>query len=53
MTPRSPAPVAKDGLDTGVLVLLDQRAAAAPVEERTREEAAETASGERIRVLRA
>jgi hypothetical protein len=41
------------GLDTGVLVLFDQRAAAAPVEERTREEAAETASGKRIRVLRA
>jgi hypothetical protein len=41
------------GLDEGILVLFDQRAAAAPVEERTREEAAETASGKRIRVLRA
>jgi hypothetical protein len=41
------------GLDDGILVLFDQRAAAAPVEDRTREEAAETASGKRIRVLRA
>jgi hypothetical protein len=35
------------------LVLFDQRAAAEPVEARTREEAAETANGRRIRVLRA
>ena len=41
------------GLDEGVLVLFDQRSTAAPVEERTGEEAAETASGRRIRVLRA
>jgi hypothetical protein len=41
------------GLDEGILVLFDQRKAAAPVEERTREEAAQTASGKRIRVLRA
>ena len=41
------------GLNEGILVLFDQRTAAAPVEERTREEAAETASGKRIRVLRA
>jgi hypothetical protein len=41
------------GLDEGILVLFDQRAAAAPIEERTREEATETATGKRIRVLRA
>jgi hypothetical protein len=41
------------GLDEGILVLFDQRAAAAPVEERTHEETAKTASGKRIRVLRA
>jgi hypothetical protein len=41
------------GLEEGVLVLFDQRAAAAPVEDRTREESAETATGKRIRVLRA
>jgi len=41
------------GLDEGILVLFDQRASAASVEERTREEAAQTASGKRIRVLRA
>jgi hypothetical protein len=41
------------GLEEGILVLFDQRAAAAPIEERTREEATETATGKRIRVLRA
>ncbi len=41
------------GLDEGVLVLFDQRAAALPVDDRTREEAAQTATGKRIRVLRA
>jgi hypothetical protein len=41
------------GLEEGVLVLFDQRATAAPVEDRTFEEAAETASGRRVRVLRA
>jgi len=41
------------GLEEGVLVIFDQRAAAVDVEERTHEEAAETASGKRIRVLRA
>jgi hypothetical protein len=41
------------GLDEGILVLFDQRAAAVPVEDRTREEAAQTASGRPIRVLRA
>ncbi len=41
------------GLEEGVLVLFDQRTAAVDVEERTHEEAAETASGKRIRVLRA
>ncbi len=41
------------GLEEGVLVLFDQRAAKAEVEERTREESAETANGRRVRVLRA
>jgi energy-coupling factor transporter ATP-binding protein EcfA2 len=41
------------GLEEGVLVLFDQRTTAIDVEERTHEEAAETASGKRIRVLRA
>jgi hypothetical protein len=41
------------GLDEGVLVLFDQRASADPVEARTREETATTATGKRIRVLRA
>jgi hypothetical protein len=41
------------GLEDGILVLFDQRAAADPVDDRTREEAAETATGKRIRVLRA
>jgi hypothetical protein len=34
-------------------VLFDQRATAAPIEERIREEDAATPSGKRIRVLRA
>jgi hypothetical protein len=41
------------GLEEGALVLFDQRTTAIDVEERTHEEAAETASGKRIRVLRA
>jgi hypothetical protein len=41
------------GLEEGVLVLFDQRASADPVEARTREEAAVTATGKRVRVLRA
>lgn len=41
------------GLDEGILVLFDQRTTAVDVEERTREEAAETATGKPIRVLRA
>jgi hypothetical protein len=41
------------GLAEGILVLFDQRDAAARVEDRTREEAAETPSGKRVRVLRA
>jgi hypothetical protein len=41
------------GLEEGVLVLFDQRKEAAPVEDRTREEAATTANGKPIRVLRA
>ncbi len=41
------------GLRDGILVLFDRRAAALPLEERTREERATTASGKVIRVLRA
>ncbi len=41
------------GLDAGVLVLFDRRKDAAPLEERVREERAETASGRAVRVLRA
>ena len=41
------------GLDEGVLVVFDQRAGAAEVEDRTQEEAAETTSGRPVRVLRA
>ncbi len=40
-------------LDEGVLIIFDRRAQAGDVEERTREESAETASGRRVRVLRA
>ncbi len=43
----------KVGLDHGVLILFDRRADAAPLEERTHEEAATTAKGRPIRVLRA
>jgi hypothetical protein len=41
------------GLDEGVLVIFDARAAAAPVEERTRFEQAATPAGRRVTVLRA
>ena len=41
------------GLDTGVLVLFDRRKAAAPIEERVREERAATPTGRPVRVLRA
>ncbi len=41
------------GLERGVLVLFDRRASAAPIEVRTREESASTATGRPIRVLRA
>ena len=40
------------GLDTGVLVICDQRAAAAPLEERTKEETATSPNGRSIRMLR-
>ena len=43
----------KVGLDHGVLILFDRRSNAAPLEERTHEEAATTAKGRPIRVLRA
>jgi hypothetical protein len=45
--------LARVGLDAGVLVLFDRRRDAAPLEERVREEAAVTASGRAVRVLRA
>ena len=41
------------GLFEGTLVLFDVRAGALPIEERTRFEEAVTASGRRVRVLRA
>ena len=41
------------GLEEGVLVVFDQRECAPEVEERTREESAETAGGRRVRLLRA
>ena len=41
------------GLSEGVLVLFDRRKDAPPLEERVREEAASTATGKAIRVLRA
>ena len=40
------------GLDSGWLVILDRRAEAAPIEKRTRFEAARTPSGRAVRVLR-
>ncbi len=43
----------KVGLEEGALVLFDRRAAAPPLETRTREETATTARGRRVRVLRA
>jgi hypothetical protein len=45
--------LARLGLPHGVLVIFDARAAAEPVEERTRFEEATTASGRRVTVLRA
>lgn len=45
--------LARVGLDEGVLVLLDRRKAAPPLEERTREERAHSPSGRPVRVLRA
>lgn len=41
------------GLDQGILVLFDCRSAAAPIEERTRFEAAKTPSGRDVTVIRA
>jgi hypothetical protein len=43
--------LAKLGLDEGTLVVFDARAAAPPIEERTRFEARETASGRRVTLL--
>jgi hypothetical protein len=45
--------LARLGLDEGVLVIFDGRNAAAPIEERTRFEQAQTPSGRRVTVLRA
>jgi hypothetical protein len=45
--------LAKLGLDEGTLVVFDARAAAPPIEERTRFDARETASGRKITLLRA
>ena len=41
------------GLSQGVLILFDRRTTAEPLEERTREEAAVTATGKPVRILRA
>jgi hypothetical protein len=41
------------GLDAGVLVLFDRRPEAPPIEERTRFETAQTASGRQVTVFRA
>ncbi|MEI8258514.1 MAG: ATP-binding protein, partial [Deltaproteobacteria bacterium] len=43
----------RTGLGEGVLVLFDRRREAAPLEDRTREESAVTATGKPVRVLRA
>ncbi len=43
----------KLGLEEGSLIVFDRRAAAPPLEERTREETATTAKGRSVRVLRA
>jgi hypothetical protein len=45
--------LARLGLDAGVLVIFDRRKRKAPLEERVREAQATTASGRRVRVLRA
>lgn len=45
--------LARLGLDEGVLVVFDARAAAAPLDERTRFEARETPSGRKVTLLRA
>ena len=45
--------LARLGLDEGVLVLFDRRAGAAPIDARTRFEAATTATGRAVTVLRA
>jgi hypothetical protein len=45
--------LARLGLDAGVLVVFDRRAEAAPIEERTRFEAARTDAGRAVTVLRA
>ena len=41
------------GLSQGVLILFDRRTTGEPLEERTREEAAVTATGKPVRILRA
>lgn len=41
------------GLSQGALILFDRRTTAEPLEERTREESAVTATGKPVRILRA